>query len=113
MNKKYLLYLTFLVIIFLLNLSPSFAFGAYLADGIESFPNEYKPYLYELKNAHPNWSFKVLYTGINWNDAIQSEYGNGRNLVPFSYSNNWKCKEEGLYNIEVDSRMGKCIQRSC
>ncbi len=71
--------------------------------GIENFPDSYKPYLYELKKKYPNWEFTALYTGIDWNTAIQNEYANDKNLVPISYSDNWKCMKSGKYNVEIDS----------
>lgn len=71
--------------------------------GIENFPDSYKPYLMELKKQHPNWNFVALYTGLDWNTVIQCEYGNDKNLVPLSYSDIWKCTEEGKYNIQIDS----------
>lgn len=52
----------------------------------------------ELKKQYPNWNFKILYTGINWEDAIKYEYtGHGsspKNLVPISnnYSGSWVCR---------------------
>lgn len=72
-------------------------------EGIENFPDTYKPYLYELKKKHPNWVFTALYTGIDWNYAISQEYRNDKNLVPISYSDYWKCTDNGIYNIEIDS----------
>ena len=71
--------------------------------GIENFPDSYKPYLYELKKRYPNWEFTALYTGIDWNTAVNNEYANDKNLVPLSYSDSWKCKENGKYNVEIDS----------
>ena len=71
--------------------------------GIENFPDSYKPYLYELKNRYPNWEFTALYTGIDWNTAVSNEYANDKNLVPKSYSDNWKCTENGKYDVEIDS----------
>lgn len=71
--------------------------------GIENFPDSYKPYLYALKSKYPNWEFTALYTGIDWNTAISNEYGNDKNLVPLSYSDNWKCTENGKYNVEIDA----------
>ena len=71
--------------------------------GIENFPESYRPYLYELKKKYPNWVFTALYTGLDWNYVISNEYGNDKNLVPISYSDNWKCQDEGKYNIEIDS----------
>lgn len=51
-----------------------------------------------LKVAHPNWNFKILYTGLDWNDVIQNEYkghnATPTNLVPANsstYNNNWIC----------------------
>ena len=45
-----------------------------------------KEMIQELQEKHPSWKFKVLYTGIDWNDAIVNEYtGHGdspKNLVP-------------------------------
>lgn len=43
--------------------------------GIDVFPESYKTYLRNLKEQHPNWTFDAYYTGIDWNTAIESEYG--------------------------------------
>lgn len=71
-------------------------------DGIENFPENYKPYLYELKNKHPNWQFTALYTDLDWNTCIYQEYRNDKNLVPIGYSDSWKCLDNGIYNVEID-----------
>lgn len=70
--------------------------------GIENFPDSYKPYLYELKKKYPNWQFTALYTGLDWNTVIANEYANNKNLVPLSYSDDWKCLDSGIYNVEID-----------
>ncbi len=70
--------------------------------GIENFPDSYKPYLYELKKKHPNWEFTALYTGFDWNHCVSQEYRNNKNLVPLSYSDYWKCTDSGIYNVEID-----------
>lgn len=51
-----------------------------------------------LQSSHPNWKFKVLYTGLDWNTVIANEYvGHGkspRNLVPgnnSNYAGDWVC----------------------
>ena len=36
--------------------------AAYTLNGIENFPDSYKPYLEVLKNKHPDWNFTALYT---------------------------------------------------
>jgi len=57
-----------------------------------------KEMIQSLQTEHPNWKFKILYTDIEWLDAIANEYvGHGaspRNLVPANnsrYSGDWIC----------------------
>ncbi len=71
-------------------------------DGIENFPTSYRPYLQELKKKHPYWEFTALYTGLDWNYVISQEYRNNKNLVPKSYSDAWKCTDNGIYDVEID-----------
>ena len=61
-----------------------------------------KEILQSLQTEHPKWKFKILYTDIEWSDAIANEYvGHGaspRNLVPANNSNyggDWICKACG------------------
>ena len=69
-----------------------------------------------LKKEHPNWNFKILYTGISWEEAISNEYtGHGsspKNLVPdsTSYSGDWVCSICG--NKSYDSGNWKCASES-
>lgn len=50
-----------------------------------------------LQSKYPNWKFKILYTGIDWNEAISSEYvghgGSPKNLVykNANYQGAWLC----------------------
>ena len=71
--------------------------------GIENFPESYKPYLTELIKKHPNWKFTALYTNLDWNYVIDQENEFGKNLVPKNYSDSWKNTTPGQYNVEVDS----------
>ena len=57
-----------------------------------------KEMLQTLKSQHPNWNFKILYTDIDWNEAIANEYtghkSKPRNLAPANNSNydsTWRC----------------------
>ena len=56
-----------------------------------------KEILQQLKAEHPNWNFKILYTDIDWNEAIANEYtGHGsspKNLVQqgANYDGEWIC----------------------
>ena len=57
-----------------------------------------KSMISELKNKYPNWNFKVLYTGLKWEDVIKGEHVHGRNLVAAnsnSYDREWICPECG------------------
>lgn len=57
-----------------------------------------KEMLQNLKNQHPNWNFKILYTDIEWGEAIANEYtGHGTDSKNYSPANNskydssWRC----------------------
>lgn len=86
--------------------------SAYLKEGIENFPESYKPYLEVLKERYPNWNFTALYTELDWNYVIDNENIFGKNLVPKSYSDEWKNTNPGEYNVEVDSRLGRLFKKS-
>ena len=72
-------------------------------EGVDNFPDSYRPYLVELQKRYPNWSFTALYTGLDWNYVINNENLFGKNLVPNNYSDRWKNTREGIYNLEVDA----------
>lgn len=75
-----------------------------------------KEKIQSLKNEHPNWNFKILYTGIDWNEAVTYEYtGHGKtpkNLVPdsSSYSGDWVCGY--CKDKKYDSGSWKCASVS-
>ena len=75
-----------------------------------------KEKIQSLKNEHPNWNFKILYTGIDWNEAITYEYlGHGKspkNLVPdsSSYTGEWVCGYCG--DKQYDSGSWRCASES-
>lgn len=76
-----------------------------------------KEMIQKLKNQYPNWNFKVLYTDIEWSDAIANEYvGHGsspRNLVSANNSNydgDWICKICG--DQEYDNGKWYCASES-
>ena len=77
--------------------------ASYITNGIDSFPESYRPYLEELKKRYPNWEFTALYTELDWNLVIEKECEYGKNLVPKNYSDAWKNTSEGVYDVEVDS----------
>ena len=81
-------------------------------EGIENFPDSYKPYLEELQKKYPNWKFVALYTNLDWKYVIDNENEFGKNLVPKSYSDNWKNTTPGQYNVEVDAGWVDCSRRA-
>lgn len=104
-NKIISLMLIFIILscIFLnLTGSKSYATNQTLSSDIDKISeNKYpgiKKLIKDLKASHPNWTFKILYTGIDWNTVISNEYvGHGkspRNLVPgnnSNYAGDWVC----------------------
>lgn len=53
------------------------------------FPDSYHSKLTILKQAHPNWTFRAIQTGLNFNDAVDAESALGKSLleVTSSYNN--------------------------
>ena len=52
----------------------------------------YKEAIERLIADHPNWNFELLYTGLNFGNAVYGEYSNhSANLVPSSSGSEWIC----------------------
>ena len=100
--------LAFLVVIGLITIHDS----ADAKESISNFPESYQPYLLELQKKHPNWTFTPLYTNLDWNYVIDNENQFGKNLVPISYSDEWKNLNPGEYNVEVDAGWVDCSRKA-
>ena len=48
---------------------------------IENLPEDYKLPLRKLKTLHPSWQFRLLDTGLDWEEVLDNECVYGRNLV--------------------------------
>ena len=111
--KKIFIFVSFL---FLLIISIFFIYSKVVAssklEGIESFPDSYKPYLKEISKKHPNWKFVALYTNLDWNYVINEENVFGKNLIPKNYTDNWKNTTPGQYNVEVDKGWVDCSKKA-
>lgn len=87
-----------LIITTALNLYPSKVFAASQTISNEISKIDDKKYpgiksmIQTLQKQHPDWNFKVLYTGLDWNDVITQESKHGRNLIGKSYSKEWVCE---------------------
>ena len=49
---------------------------------LEKFPESYRPYLSELHEKHPNWTFEPFNTGLEWGTVLKNEAVLKRKLVP-------------------------------
>ncbi len=63
---------------------------------LSKFPASYQPLIQNLLNAHPNWTFVPMDTGLDWATVIQNEMTPARNLVPQNYMDTWKDSNEIL-----------------
>lgn len=66
----------------------------------DDFPASYKPYIDALKKFHPNWIFKAVYTGLDWNQSVTQEcYDTNESisLVPDSVDGVWKKDGQNYY----------------
>ena len=83
-------YIVLFIILFLGCIIFAVVSGEDNSNGIEDFPESFRPYLEELAKKHPNWKFTALYTNLDWNYVIDNENEFGKNLVPKNYSDRWK-----------------------
>jgi len=73
----------------------------------------YKEKIQSLMKKYSNWDFKLLYTGLTLEQAVQGEYSvHSRNLVPSNYSGEWICSVCGtrLYDSGWYCASEKAIQ---
>ena len=111
-SKLILILFIIAIIIGLMIIFGNHRHASQLKEGIDSFPESYKPYLEELQKKYPNWKFTALYTELDWKYVIDNENIFGKNLVPKSYSDRWKNTTPGQYNVEVDSGWVDCSRRA-
>ena len=115
MYKKkigYGLFIIFIIFLIIYVFSKKNVKATSIVQGIDNFPESYRPYLEELQKNHPNWTFTALYTNLDWDYVIKNENIFGKNLVPKSYNDRWKNTNPGEYNVEVDSGWVDCSKQS-
>ncbi len=73
-----------------------------------------KERIQELQKKYPNWTFKLLYTNLDWNTVIANEYqGHGsspKNLVANTRDSSWICSTCG--NRAYDNGSWRCASES-
>ena len=122
MKKKliFILIMIILILQYFCFFTKTFAVNQIISQDIENIDSNTYPQIKEmiqnLKNEHPNWNFKILYTDLDWNEVIENEYvGHGsspRNLVPTSssYAGEWRCPICG--DTTYDSGKWHCASQS-
>lgn len=77
---------------------------------LDDYPG-YSTLLDNLLKEHPNWTFTILYTGLNWNTVIKNEttVTHGRNLVQ-NKSGEWVCSVCG--DKAYDNGSWRCASAS-
>lgn len=83
-------------------------------EDIEQFPDTYKEALYELKSEHPNWTFIMYDTGLEWDTVVYNEINPAsRSLIPSYFPSNlagevygdgWSCATEEAVEYYLDPR---------
>ena len=107
--------LTLVFYVLLNNINENISFAAQTREGysskINSYPG-YKELIDKLKADHPNWNFTIFYTGLDWSQVIKNETTayHGRNVVPASKSNAWKCSICG--DIPVGGNSWRCASEA-
>ncbi len=86
-----------------------------LPEDIAQFPESYREALLALKEAHPNWTFVKMNTGLKWSEVVDAQMVRGRNLIPSSFplymqdgihSPNWAYITEDALAYYLDPRNG-------
>ena len=71
------------------------------ATQVSAFPSSYQPFIQKLIQAHPNWTFVPMNTGLEWADVLAAEMKNGVNLVETYQPDTWKSTAPEDYNMET------------
>lgn len=119
-NKILWILILFVIIFTALNIIPLTTIKSYGAtytytnnsndlpsDFDSKYPN-YRILINTLVEEHPNWTFKLYETGLDWNTVLNYESKHGKNLVqPGYYTPEWGCS----CNVAYDGEW-KCASRS-
>lgn len=71
---------------------------------LENVPEEYKSYIKQLLELHPEWNFVIYDTGIEWKNLFyeNAQCAFGRNVVYYSYPLSYRSTQSGAYNWRTD-----------
>lgn len=117
------------ILMSIINQNKSYAVTQSISTDINNINDSKYPGIKEriklLQSKYPNWNFKILYTGLDWNEVISNEYvGHGRSPKNLVYKNdnykgawicsicgdraydngNWRCVSEQGLKYMMDPR---------
>ena len=120
LKKQFIFVLTFIIIYAVFSFLPltmnksyavTYTYTANSNDLPNDFEQKYPGYTVVLNNmikSHPNWTFKLYETGLDWETVINSEYqghwSSPKNLVPSNYSSEWICSICGTREYDTSGR---------
>ncbi|MCM1371339.1 MAG: SH3 domain-containing protein [Clostridium sp.] len=67
-----------------------------------NFPESYHPYLINLHNLHPTWSFEAYNTGVTFKNAVEKESPVGVSLINTTYQGYYST-DGGSYDYKTDT----------
>lgn len=74
----------------------------------EGFPESYKTKLRALHRLHPNWTFKAKQLNYTWAEALDKQCSNvNANLVSNNFPAGYKAVQNGTYNFDTHTYIGK------
>jgi len=72
--------------------------SAEFEQSIAALPESYKNSLRAIHSSHPAWTFEVVDTGLDWNEALTAESSVGKNLVSKNSIASWKSTAAQAYD---------------
>ena len=101
---RYLLCVLCLVALCAAALTANAAVTQTRTEGIEAFPESYRPYLQALQEAHPTWQFVAFDTGLTWDEVLDGETAVvSNNLVRLATATSWKSLAPGSFDWETNT----------
>lgn len=81
------------------------------SSSVSGYPG-YATLIDKLKKEHPNWTFTILYTGLDWNQVLKKETTalHGRNLIDGEKTGAWVCSQCG--DDKYDNGTWKCASEA-
>lgn len=95
-GKKLIMFVVLLFVMFVIKGCPSYASissNLPVSTISDTFPASYNSYINELKSKHPNWVFKAVNTGLDWDTVVYHETYEcnlGISAIHESYGDEWK-----------------------